>query len=120
FLALLSAFTCGHATSLSLVFDPELILDLPRYEPRQFYLAMALYFVIGQIAGASIAKVLCQNWGPKKALTAGSVSFLLSWLFVLQHLLLINSILWIRFLNGFSAGLVAVALLTYLCDISLP
>lgn len=55
FLALLGAFTCGHAMSLGLVLDLDLIFDLPPPKARQFQFGMALYFIMGQIAGASTA-----------------------------------------------------------------
>lgn len=55
FLALVNAFNCGHATSLALVIDPFRILDLHRYQPQQYVLAMALYFILGNIFGASLA-----------------------------------------------------------------
>lgn len=55
FLALLNAFNCGHAASLALVLNPSRILDLHRYQPRQYVLAMALYFTVGNITGASLA-----------------------------------------------------------------
>lgn len=55
FLALVNAFNCGHAISLALVVDPVRILDLHRYQPQQYVLAMALYFIMGNIFGASLA-----------------------------------------------------------------
>ncbi len=55
FIALVNAFTCGQASSLSLVLDTDQIIDFYRYQTRQYSLAMALYYIVGNISGASVA-----------------------------------------------------------------
>ena len=53
-------------------------------------------------------------------LLIASFSFTIGWLLLLQQIFILNSLLFIRFINGASVGLASISLLVYLEEISLP